>query len=500
MSHKGLLRNTQDGPIHSVTLSDAVVWYRAMPTQQEVVESPRSTRDRRACILRRGDYFFIFSDNIPTFCRMSECYFKLAFLLFKYNDKNILMAKLTNKPELLSPVQDFTSLTAAIENGADAVFFGIKGFNMRAGAKNFTVSDLHKIAKTAHKSNVKTYLAINTIIFENELKEVEKILIKVKKAKIDAIICWDFAIIQIAKKLKIEIHISTQASIANSETAEFYQKLGATRVVLARECSLEQIKEIKKNTNVEIEIFIHGAMCVSVSGRCFMSQFLYGKSANRGECLQPCRRKYIIKQIDGGAELELGENYVLSPKDLCTIDFIEKIIDVGVNCLKIEGRNRSPEYVATVTKAYRTIIDFIYSAKVRDDKFKQELKNLKNKLFEDLNTVYHRGSSSGFFLGKPINEWTKDPESQATQKKVYIGKVSNYYKKIGAIETTIQTNNTIRIGDTLIIQGPTTGSIKEKIISIEKNHLPTKMAKKGEKIAFGIKSLVRQNDQIYLIK
>ena len=191
------------------------------------------------------------------------------------------------KPELLAPIQDYTSLSAAIKNGADAVFFGIKGFNMRAGAKNFTIDDLSKISKIAHKNKIKTYLAINTIVFEEEMKKIEKILQTVKKAKIDAIICWDFAIIQMAKKLKIETHISTQASIANSKTAEFYRKLGAKRVVLARECSLEQIKEIKKNSKVEIEIFIHGAMCVSISGRCFLSQFLYGKSANCGQCQQP---------------------------------------------------------------------------------------------------------------------------------------------------------------------------------------------------------------------
>lgn len=404
------------------------------------------------------------------------------------------------KPELLSPVQDYISLTTAIENGADAVFFGIKGFNMRAGAKNFTVNDLPKITKIAHKNNVKTYLAINTIIYEDEIKKVEKILIKVKKAKIDAIICWDFSIIQIAKKLGIEVHISTQASIANSKTANFYKDLGAKRVVLARECSIKQIKEIKKNTKVEIEIFIHGAMCVSISGRCFMSQFLYGKSANRGECMQPCRRKYLIKQIDGGKELELGEDYVLSPKDLCTVDFIEKIIDLGVDCFKIEGRNRSPEYVAVVTKSYRTIIDFICSAKKRDKKFNEELAKFKEDLFNKLETVYHRGSSSGFYLGKPINEWTDSYGSQATQKKVYIGKVSNYYSKINVAEVLIQSNEKIKIGDTIIFQGPTTGVKEQKIVSLEKNHKSIKIAGKGEKIAIKVENIIRKNDEVYFYK
>ncbi|MFH1838238.1 MAG: U32 family peptidase [Candidatus Kuenenbacteria bacterium] len=407
---------------------------------------------------------------------------------------------IVKKPELLAPVQDWTSLTAAIKNGADAVFFDIKGFNMRAGAKNFTTKDLLKITKIAQKNKIKTYLAINTIIYEEEIKKVEKILIKAKKAKIDAIICWDFAVIQMAKKLKIKIHISTQASIANSKTAEFYRKLGAKRIILARECSLKQIKEIKKHTKAEIEIFIHGAMCISISGRCFLSQFLYGKSANRGECSQPCRKKYIIKEVDGEQELELGENYILSPKNLRTINFIEKIIDVGVDCLKIEGRNRSPEYVAVVTKAYRTIIDFIFSAKKRDKKFKKELINLKNSLSKKLDAVYHRGNSSGFFLGKPINELTSYCENQAIQKKVHVGKVLKYYKKIGVAEIIIQGNIKIKIGDTIIFQGPTTGSMEEKIMSMEKNHQSIEKAQKGEKIAIKIKFIVRKNDQVYLTK
>jgi putative protease len=406
----------------------------------------------------------------------------------------------SKKPELLSPVQDYTSLTVAIENGADAVFFGIKGFNMRAGAKNFTIKDLPKIVKIAHKGGVKTYLAINTIIYQEEIKKIEKILIKVKEAKIDAIICWDLAVMQIAKKLKIEVHISTQASIANSEAAEFYRKLGAKRVVLARECSIEQIKEIKKHTKVGIEVFIHGAMCVSVSGRCFLSQYLYGKSANRGECLQPCRRKYLIKQVDGDKELELGEDYVLSPKDLNTINFIEKILDIGVDSLKIEGRNRSPEYVATVTKAYRTIIDFVYSAKKRDKNFKDELANLKENLFQNLSTVYNRGFDEGFFMGRPAGEWANSPESQATQKKIFIGKVKNFYKKIGVLEIVIQGQVKLKIGDSIIIQGPTTGSVEETITYLEKSHQSTKEASGGDKIAIKTNSLVRENDQVYLIK
>lgn len=407
---------------------------------------------------------------------------------------------MNKKPELLAPIQDYTSLSAAIENGADAVYFGIEGFNMRSTAKNFTVKDLPKITRIAHQEKVKVYLAINIIIYEEEIKKLEIILKKVKEAKVDAIICWDLAVIKIAKKLGIEIHLSTQASVANSEAAEFYRKLGVTRAVLARECSIDQIKKIKKKTKIEIEVFIHGAMCVSISGRCFMSQHLYGKSANRGECLQPCRRKYIVKQKVDDKELELGENYILSPKDLSTIEFIEKIIFLDVDCLKIEGRNRSPEYVAATTKAYRTAIDFITSNKRRGKKFKDELAKLKKDLAKDLSTIYHRGSGSGFFLGKPIDQWANSYGNQATTRKIHIGRVTGYYKKIGVVEIMIQANKTIKIGDTLVFQGSTTGSYQEKISSLEKDHQSIKKAHQGDKVAIKIAKPVRKNDEVYIVK
>ncbi len=410
-----------------------------------------------------------------------------------------------DKPELLAPVQDYISLKTAVDSGADAVYFGIRGFNMRAGAKNFTTLDLPKISKIAHSKGVRVFLAINTIIYEEELKNVEKILEKAKKAKIDAIICWDMAVMKIAKKLDFEIHLSTQASVANSEAAEFYRKAGANRIILARECSLEQIKKIKKACpKIEIEIFIHGAMCVSVSGRCFISQFLHNKSANRGECLQPCRRKYLIKQVSNGdgknTELEIAESYVLSPKDLCTIDFFEKLMDVGVDCFKIEGRNRSPEYVATTTKAYRTLIDFLSVGSRTSNRSKDGLNKLKTKLKNDVKKVYNRKFGSGFFLGKPISEWTNSYGSQATEKKIHIGIVSHYYKKIGVAEILIQANKSIKIGDTLIFQGPTTGSHKQKIESMEIDHKPIKKALQGDKVAIKLRKIVHKNDQVYIIK
>jgi U32 family peptidase len=270
------------------------------------------------------------------------------------------------KPELLAPVQDFVSLTAAIQAKADAVYLGVKGLNMRAGAKNFELKDLKKAVDECHKNKVKIYLTLNTIIYDNELNKIKQILKKSKELKIDAIIAWDFLIINEANKLNLPIHLSTQASISNFEAIKTLKSKykNIQRVILARELSLPQIKSIinklkKNNIKVDIEVFIHGAMCVSVSGRCFLSQELFNKSANRGECLQPCRRKYIIKDIEEEHELELGEDYVMSPNDLCTLPILDKLVKVGIKLFKIEGRNRSPEYVKTVVEAYREAIDAI---------------------------------------------------------------------------------------------------------------------------------------------
>ncbi|MFH1457145.1 MAG: U32 family peptidase [Patescibacteria group bacterium] len=424
------------------------------------------------------------------------------------------------KPEILSPIQDFTSLQAAIQGGCDAVYFGIRGFNMRAGAKNFTVNDLKKIVKICRENKVKTYLAVNTIIYQNELKKVESLLKKAKQAKVDAIICWDMAVIELVKKLKMELHISTQASVANSKSAEFYRKLGAKRIVFARECDLKQLKEIKKNSKIDIEAFVHGAMCVSVSGRCFLSQFNYNKSANRGECLQPCRRKYLVKEVSGDSEFEIGEDYILSPKDLCTLLFIEKIIESGAVSLKIEGRNRSPEYVKTVTSVYRQVVDFYFQVSERNgkagglhisvrtpkrrfpyfsNKSKKEFEELKKKLMKELESVYNRGFSNGFYLGKPINQWTHSYGSQAKEKKIHIGKVKHFYTKVSVAEIEIQANKVLKVKDEILILGPTTGVLRQKVSSIEINHKQIKKATQNDLVAIKIDRLVRANDEVYKV-
>jgi len=322
--------------------------------------------------------------------------------------------------ELLAPVGDWTMLTAAIKAGADAVYFGIKGMNMRAAASNFELKDVKKVVEFCHNNKVKAYCTVNVTIFEQELKQLEKILKNLKAAKIDAVICWDLAVVKKCEELKIPIHLSTQASVSNSEAAKYWKKLGVERIVLARECSLENIKEIKNKAKIEIEIFIHGARCISLSGRCFMSYELFGKSANRGECLQMCRREYKIIDEEN-KEMKLNHNFVMSAKDLCALPLLPKILSTGVCSLKIEGRNRGAEYVHTVVSAYREALDAINAKKFNEELIK--------RLMERLQTVFNKEFSSGYLVEYPHHERTNVYGSKATQEKVQLGKVSNFYPK-----------------------------------------------------------------------
>lgn len=397
------------------------------------------------------------------------------------------------RPELLAPVGNWSMLRTAIEAGADAVYLGVEGLNMRATAKNFTVPELKKIAEFVHEHTAKVYLTLNTIIYEHELPTVQKTIIAAKKAGIDAIICWDFAVIELCKELNMEFHISTQASISNSRSARFFEKLGATRCVLARECSLEQLKEIKKETKLSLEVFAHGAMCVSVSGRCFMSQFLYGRSANRGDCIQPCRRAYdkvLISDKEEEKQLEVGNDYVMSPKDLCTLPFLDKLVP-HIDVLKIEGRARSPEYVKVVISTYKEALDMI-----EQKKFTPSFVDTKMK---ELSTVYNRGFSSGFYMGKPINEFTDGYGSKATKRKHTLGIVKNYYKKQHAAEIEL-TANTIAVGDTILIIGETTGTVEHTVTSLQIEGKPISSAKKGQSVGMHIDTIVRKNDAVFLWK
>lgn len=392
------------------------------------------------------------------------------------------------KPELLAPVGNEEMLQAAIDAGADSVYLGIKGVNMRAAASNFSVEDANKITEMCHLKDVKVYACINSIIFQEELAGIEKII---GKLRVDAVICWDLAVLEICKNKGMPVHLSTQASASNSRAVKAYKRLGAERVVLARECTLEQIRQIKKESGVEIEVFIHGAMCVSVSGRCFMSEELYGKSANRGECIQPCRRSYIIKDPETGKELELDNHHVMSPKDLCTMPIIDRLIDAKIDCFKIEGRNRSPEYVKTAVSAYREAID-LHNKKRLDGRKKKELQ-------ERLRSVYNRDFSTGFYMGVPIDEWCDTYGSKSTMVKEHIGKVVNYYPKAEVAEVKIETGS-LQIGQEILIIGNSTGVHKEKISSMQIEGKDVKNVFKGTHVGIKVSGIVRKNDKVYLWK
>jgi U32 family peptidase len=392
--------------------------------------------------------------------------------------------------EIAAPAGDFEMLAAALNARADAVYFGVQGFNMRERARNFLPRELAKVAKLCHKNHARAYLALNSIIYEYELASVDRLLSRAKKAVIDAVICWDMAVIALAKKHGLKIHLSTQASASNSTALEAYRRLGVARAVLARECTLEDIKKIRKKSKVELEAFAHGAMCVSMSGRCQMSQFLYGKSANRGECIQPCRRAYKIIDPETGEELLVNNHFVLSPKDLCTIDIIEKLLSAGVAALKIEGRNRSPEYVRVAVECYKEAVSLHAASKLTI----QKKKELKARLAQ----VYNRGFSKGFYLGGPIEDWADSYGSKSTLIKEYVGHVRNYFAKPGVAELVLETLS-FRIGDELLVTGPTTGAATVKIESIRMNNSPREKAEKGQLVCIRCPK-VRKNDKVYILK
>ncbi|MDD5012461.1 MAG: U32 family peptidase [Candidatus Nanoarchaeia archaeon] len=386
------------------------------------------------------------------------------------------------KYELLAPAGDFSMLAAAVNAGADAVYFGLKEFSMRAKAGNFMIEDLDEIEKMSKSKNVKRYLTLNTIIYNSELKKIEKIIQKVK-GKVDAIICWDFAVISLCRKYQIPFFVSTQASVSNIESAKFFKQIGAKRIILARELNLKQIKEISKI--IDIETFCHGAMCVAVSGRCFTSQFLFNKSANRGECLHPCRRSYTVKD-DEGNELKVENSRIFSAKDLCTLPFIEKMKKAGIKSFKIEGRNRDARYVDAVVRVYRKALDKKLS--------KKEIA----EGMEELKKIYNKGYSSGFYLKTPTaDDFAKTENNASAEKKHFVGKVTHYFDNVGVAAVKLVSG--LNIGDKIVIIGDTTGIVKSEIDSIEINRKSEVKGKKGQEIGIKLPK-VRKNDEVYLIK
>ncbi|PQL95019.1 peptidase U32 family protein [Apibacter adventoris] len=409
--------------------------------------------------------------------------------------------KRSGKIELMAPAGNFESLQAALDNGADSVYFGVEQLNMRARSSiNFTLHDLDEISRRCTEKNVRTYLTLNTIIYDHDLSIIKTVLDRAKAANITAVIAMDQAVISYARQIQMEVHISTQINITNIETVKFYS-LFADTMVLSRELSLNQVKKITsqiekeqiKGPNgklVEIEIFGHGALCMAISGKCYLSLHSHNSSANRGACKQNCRKKYTVIDQESGFEIELDNEYMMSPKDLCTIDFLDQVIDSGIKVLKIEGRGRAPEYVATVTRCYREAIDSIEDCSFS----KEKVYNWMSKL----ETVYNRGFWSGYYLGQKLGEWSDNPGSNATQKKVYIGKGRHYYPKTRIGEFEIEAYN-LNIGDRILIQGPTTGSQESEVASMMVDDLPAQEAKKGDILTMPVSFKVRPSDKLYKI-
>lgn len=408
----------------------------------------------------------------------------------------------SGKIELMCPAGDFTSLQAALDNGADSVYFGVEQLNMRARASmNFTIEDLPEISRRCQEKGVRTYLTLNTIIYDHDLSIIKLLLDKAKAANLTAVIAMDQAVIAYARQIGIEVHISTQINITNIETVKFYGMFADT-MVMSRELSISQVKKICQQIEkeqikgpsgnlIEIEIFGHGALCMAVSGKCYLSLHSHNSSANRGACKQNCRKKYTVIDQESGFEIEIDNEYMMSPKDLCTIDFLDQIIDAGVKVLKIEGRGRAPEYVATVTRCYREAIDAIADGTYSKERVAGWMKQLE--------TVYNRGFWSGYYLGQKLGEWSDIPGSSATQKKVYIGKGQHYFPKTNIAQFLIEAYD-LEVGDKVLIQGPTTGS-QEIVIEemmVDKKEGATK-ATKADVITFRTDFRVRPSDKLYKI-
>jgi putative protease len=405
------------------------------------------------------------------------------------------------KIEITAPVGTWESLMTAVDAGTDSVYFGIGKLNMRARSSiNFTLHDLVKISRICRKHNVRTYLTLNTVIYDEEVKEMRRIVDSARKNRIDAIIASDQAVIQYAKNIGMTVHMSTQTNISNFEAVQYWAQY-ADVMVTARELDLNQVKSItsaikKKKIKgpsgelIKLEIFAHGALCMAISGKCYLSLDNHNASANRGACYQLCRKPYKVTDLDGDVEMVVDNEYIMSPKDLCTIGFIDKIIKAGVTVLKIEGRGRSPEYVKTVIPCYREAIDAVIDGTYSVEKIKSWLDRLK--------TVYNRGFWDGYYLGKKMGEWTDKPGSVATQTKEYIGKVTNYFSNRKVAEIKME-SGFLSSGDRIYIQGPTTGVVEMTVTEIRVDLKEVNKTIKSEFCSVPVNTLIRRADKVYKI-
>lgn len=404
-----------------------------------------------------------------------------------------------HKVELMAPAGSFEALSAAIKAGANSIYFGVEQLNMRTkSTHNFTLEDLPKIARICKENGLKSYLTLNTIVYDHDINLMKRILDSAKESQITAVIASDHAVMNYAKKIGLTIHISTQANITNIDTVEFYATY-ADVMVMARELSLLQVETINKEIArrkvtgpsgelVRTEIFAHGALCMAVSGKCYLSLHSNFSSANRGACVQNCRKSYIVMDKDDGVEFEVDNEYIMSASDLCTIDFIDKVIASGVSVLKIEGRGRSADYVYTTTQCYREAIDAYF-----DDSFSPEkVEDWKSRL----STVFNRGFWDGYYLGRKMGEWSDNPGSKATKRKVYLGKGMKFYENAGIGEFLIEAQS-VKLGDELIITGPTTGVIETTLTELRVDNQPVEIAKRGVSITFPVAEKIRPSDKLY---
>jgi len=403
--------------------------------------------------------------------------------------------------ELMAPAGGFDSLMAAIQGGADSVYFGVDQLNMRARATmNFTIDDIEQVAKICNEHNVRSYITLNTIIYDHDLSVIKTIAKRAKKAGITAIIASDQAVIAFVNSIGMEVHASTQLNISNIDTLKFYAKFIDT-AVLARELSLKQVKKIndaikkEKITGpsgrlIEIEIFVHGALCMAVSGKCYISLHTHNSSANRGACVQNCRRSYDVIDKEEGHQLTVDNEYIMSSKDLCTINFLDQVIKSGTTVLKIEGRGKGPEYVKNTTQCYREAIDSYFDGTFSKEKIADWMHRLED--------VYNRGFWSGYYLGQEIGEWTDSPGSKARLRKVYIGKGNNYFNKISVAEFLIETHS-LQVGDSILITGPTTGVIEMTVDELHTSTGPVDKAVKGDLCAIKINTPIRKSDKLYKV-
>ena len=404
-----------------------------------------------------------------------------------------------NEFEIMAPVGSRESLAAAIQAGADSIYFGIENLNMRARSSNsFTIDDLKEIASICDEHGIKSYLTVNTIIYDEDIALMHTIVDAAKAAGISAVIAADVAVMDYCNRIGQEVHLSTQLNISNAEALRFYARF-ADVVVLARELNLKQVTEIHrqivedhicgpKGELIRIEMFCHGALCMAVSGKCYLSLHELNASANRGACMQVCRRAYTVRDRESDIELEVDNKYIMSPKDLKTIRFMDEMIEAGVRVFKIEGRARGPEYVRTVVECYKEAIRSYLEGTFTEEK--------KDAWDERLKTVFNRGFWNGYYLGQRLGEWSRTYGSEATERKIYVGKGIKYFSNIGVAEFLIEASE-IEVGDKLLITGPTTGALFLTLDEARVNLKPVQTVKKGVHVSFKVPDKIRPSDKLY---